>query len=347
MMSQQQNQPSDGRRLQWIDIVKGLCMACVVIYHIGCPDTYNLILTPFYLTGFFFCAGFTFKESTSWRVFIKKKTLALVVPVVSFGLFNAMLSCLWYGNDFSDRLKGIFLQIPGAYDDMWFVACLFVMEILFKCICSLSSKTYVRACLSAAMMIMAITWINTVDTPLPWHLVNALFFLSFMFMGFFAKEKGLVNKLIAVISRKTFGTLFVLLFISAYLATVFILNNYPVDAHLLRYGSMGAYIISSLFGTVMIVILSIMLELHGSRIFNNAIAYVGKNTLIFYGLQSKFITVVVAAAALLNIQQYGYLSSLVIMAVVIIVLVPTAYLIREYAPFMIGKKYEKRFLHLL
>lgn len=322
-------------------------MACVVLYHTGCPRAYNLILTPFYLTGFFFCAGFTFKESTPWRVFIRKKALALAVPVFSFGLLNAMLSCLWYGSNLTERLKGIFLQIPGEYDDMWFVACLFVMEILFKCVCSLSSKTRIRACITASMPLLAIFWIKTADTPLPWHLANAFFFSGFMLMGFLANTNGIIAKLSAALSRRAFGALSAPLIVSAYLAAVLILDNYPIDAHLLQYGSMPAYAVCSLLGTMMIVILGMTLELHGNRIINSAIAYVGKNTLIFYGLQSKFITVIAAAAALVNIHSDGCISSLAITAAVLFALAPAACIIKKYAPFMIGKNYEKRLLHLL
>lgn len=88
----------------------------------------------FFLTAFFFTAGYVYKPKGSFKEFFHSKFRQLFVPWLVFSVFDILLSQVISFNaheSFLEELKWNFFQIRGQGDQIWFVAALFVAFIPF------------------------------------------------------------------------------------------------------------------------------------------------------------------------------------------------------------------------
>ena len=132
-------------RVQWIDILKYICIMFVMATHLESNTTFVYIFNkPFFLTGFFFAAGYVYRHKDSFGIFMKKKVKGLLWPWFFFSVFNILLSQVMSFNQHGsllEELKWNFLQIRGVGDGLWFVAALFVAFIPFYFVIERYEKT--------------------------------------------------------------------------------------------------------------------------------------------------------------------------------------------------------------
>ena len=123
------------KRIEWVDIVKYVCIIMVMLSHLETrTEVWRVFYTPFFLTVFFFTAGYVYKPKSNFMEFMCKKFRQLFVPWFVFSVFDIMLSQLISFNvheSLLEEIKWNFLQIRGEGDLIWFVAALFVAFIPF------------------------------------------------------------------------------------------------------------------------------------------------------------------------------------------------------------------------
>lgn len=123
------------KRIEWVDIVKYVCIIMVMLSHLETrTEVWSAFYSPFFLTAFFFTAGYVYKPKGDFREFIYKKIRQLFIPWLVFSIFDIGLSQLISFNvheSLLEELKWNFLQIRGQGDLIWFVAALFVAFIPF------------------------------------------------------------------------------------------------------------------------------------------------------------------------------------------------------------------------
>ena len=126
---------SQGKRIEWVDIVKYVCIIMVMLSHLESrTDIWSAFYSPFFLTAFFFTAGYVYKPKRNFIEFLYPKFRQLFVPWFLFSVFNILLSQVLSFNahkSLVEELKWNFLQIGGQGDQLWFVAALFVAFIPF------------------------------------------------------------------------------------------------------------------------------------------------------------------------------------------------------------------------
>lgn len=62
------------KRIEWVDIVKYVCIIMVMLSHLETrTDIWSTFYTPFFLTAFFFTAGYVYKPKGSFKEFMYKK----------------------------------------------------------------------------------------------------------------------------------------------------------------------------------------------------------------------------------------------------------------------------------
>lgn len=79
-------------RIEWIDIVKGIGILCVILGHLSAPNQITRILVySFHMPLFFFISGYLYKSKDLKKVIINgvKK---LLFPVWFFVAFDTVLS---------------------------------------------------------------------------------------------------------------------------------------------------------------------------------------------------------------------------------------------------------------
>ena len=123
------------KRIEWVDIVKYVCIIMVMLSHLETrTDIWRAFYTPFFLSAFFFSAGYVYKPKSSFKDFLYKKFRQLFIPWLVFSVFDIVLSQIITFNEHDgllEELKWNFLQIRGQGDQIWFVAALFVAFMPF------------------------------------------------------------------------------------------------------------------------------------------------------------------------------------------------------------------------
>lgn len=311
-------------------------MAAVILNHLYGPRIYGQLTYPFELVGFFFVAGYTFNTRDCFLHFLMVKIKTLFVPLVCFGLINAVLSFGIKGGSLLLRVGGLLMQRPGVWDDLWFVACLFTMEMLFYVVLKFSSNLFhcFICCLSLGGC--ALLMINYLPFALPWHAENAFLLLIFLFMGYAARTTNFGQRLIACCSGKQ-GLYSLLLAVTAYVVLVFAIPNYPIDIHVRQYGNVWVFLLSAFLGLCSVVCLSLQLERIKNAYALRFLAYVGANTLVYYAFQSKIISLLSFASSGMALHLNGYVGSIACCLAVCLILVIPAFLIRRYIPILIGR----------
>ena len=123
------------KRIEWVDTVKYVCIIMVMLSHLETrTNIWCAFYSPFFLTTFFFTAGYVYKPKGSFKEFFHSKSRQLFVPWLVFSVFDILLSQVISFNaheSLFEELKWNFLQIRGQGDQIWFVAALFVAFIPF------------------------------------------------------------------------------------------------------------------------------------------------------------------------------------------------------------------------
>lgn len=332
------NITTNKNRILWIDYIKGICMIAVMMNHLGWPLGYARFMYPFELAGFFFAAGYTFNRKRTSIEFIKSKIMSLLLPIMILGTINAIIAYIAESKPLLDRLIGLIVQMPGAWDDLWFVACLFTMELLFYVFTNdrFSIRKVGMACFTVSLA--SSFWISYVGLRLPWHIENACLLLPFMFAGYVMKHNTLPVRLFkGTIGMRVFCLLF--LFYSVF---VFVYPNYPIDVHLLEYGNLFVFFISASFGVGILAFFSVFLDRSSLRFA--PLIFIGQNTLIYYAFQSKAIRLFDVVGHLINYDSTSYLGNIIGMLFVSFVLVVPTFIINRYFPFILGRFSSSKFI---
>lgn len=325
------------KRIIWIDIIKGICMIFIVISHSYPPEAYVRFYTPFFLTGFFFSSGYTFSAKESIGSYLLHKMRTLFLPYWFFGLINAFIAWMLDGDNFKDRILGLLLSINRKNDDLWFIMCLFSVELLFYALWRLflekKNRGYTYAIGGSLILAILGYFIICMKICIPLQLENALIMLPFMVMGYVWKYFNLEKKL--------YGKNIVAICLGIYFTLIITYKN-VVNIHAESYANFPVFMISAIIGTFMVALLSQFLENRlGKTIYIKCLVFIGQNTFVYYAFQSKVIRLlnVVYEAFHLNINDY--IRSLTYAVITCMILAIPAFIITERFPFLLGRNRKK------
>ena len=203
-------------RIAAIDLIKGLAIVAVVLGHVLVDKGFlNAWVYSFQVPLFFFAAGLVFSAKPSggsafsgFGAFVAKKLRQLMLPYAVFGLIAIAIylalgalaaSILGRGEadlTLADCLFGLLYgnaAMPQLffYRPLWFLPCLFVMEVLAGAVAfplAKVEKPQVRAVIILAVSVAAaalgLLYERFVGTPLPWGIETAFILLPFFAAGF-------------------------------------------------------------------------------------------------------------------------------------------------------------------
>ena len=132
------------KRLDYIDIAKGLGMLAIVWGHICCKGWSNELVYSFHIPLFFFLSGMMFnreKYPSFWQ-FFKKRAKRLLIPyavysVLTWGVwvafnmvFHRPVESIW-----DPLLQTIIAKGSGGFlvhnVALWFIPCLLAVELIY------------------------------------------------------------------------------------------------------------------------------------------------------------------------------------------------------------------------
>ena len=312
-------------------------MISIILHHLYGPDIYNRVICPFLLMGFFFVSGYTFSTKYNFRCFLSSKVKTLIVPIFCFGLINTVLACIVKGDPFFLRMLSILRQKPGAWDDLWFIACLFVMEIIFYFILRITSSFFKQFLICILLLIIGYISVTNIQIIIPWHLENACMFVIFMYFGYFIKRSE-TGRNIMMFMQSSVKWCLLLLATILYSVVIFSVNNYPVDVHVHNYGIFPIFMLSAILGVGLVFVLTVILEHYAAKINLSWLQYIGANTLVYYAFQSKVISFFIFLGGRLGFSAQTYVGNIVYCILVCALLAIPTYLVKRYTPFMLGKR---------
>lgn len=327
-----------GGRIVWVDIFKGMLMLLIILSHTGGAEIYGKFYTPVFLSGYFWISGYLTKSGRDFKHFILSKLKGLIIPFCSLGIINAVIAIIVESDAISNRVQFL-ISRRYAWDDLWFIACLFSAQCIFwgveKICLSIDknrTKKYWRLLLlfTSAIAMIARLYIRIINFSLPFQFENACISSLFIALGFLFKH--LESKI--YISYSIFCTINFIL----YLALIVIFDN-NVSVHNAQYGSFIIYTLSAISGIFVLTTLCMNIEnnLHLKNIIR-ILEFIGQNTLVYYAFQSKIIKVLNIVAEFLFLPKDAYIFPLVVTVITASVLFIPAFIMNRFFPVLVGKK---------
>lgn len=206
-------------RILWIDYVKALAIAIVVLLHIGIPDPYRTIVRSFVIPLFFVLSGIFSRPErfSTWKSFWQHKTLRLLIPYV---IFNAITYLYWLavgrnmGADASvcvpwwKPIVGAILGLEHWMEHckpLWFLPCLMIAEVVFYASYRLTHNK--KAWQTVLIVILfacgvSLSWLQL--PPLPYAIGGAMSMILFYYLGYLLDTySGRLQKLQHIVAGNT------------------------------------------------------------------------------------------------------------------------------------------------
>lgn len=335
---------SSNERLSWVDYGKCICMLMVILSHTDVrytadPNLFLQLMQPTRLLVFFFISGYLIKLES----FYLKKMMGSILKKLLFPYF-IFTPIIWIPKHLTNgdmlNLTDAFIDILGGFAS-WFVAALAVSKICLSIILNYtkSLKTIWLWCILLAGVGLLLR--QYIPGKIPWYAHNGLIALPYLALGMTYKkyESYLNNHLIYQAIASVF-IYFVCVFLDHY---VFKKSTYIFG---LQYGDISlsgvfSFMFLSIIGIWMVICLVKLLPL-GIK----WMTYIGKNSLIYYYLNTGVLTVFIIIMKKIGLTYNGNdCITICLFVLTVITLTFISKLILNYAPWMIGDFHQKsRFL---
>jgi len=331
------------KRIEWIDIAKGLGIIFVIFAHIqSISQVFLNYIYSFHMPLFFFLSGYLFSDSKykTLMEFIKKKAQSLLIPYFVFSIISYIywaLVQIRMGDDIKhpDLFRafiGIFYSDPNhhfmSYNvALWFLTCLFSTEILFYI---LRKKIKIEYYIPIVLIALSITgYLFSLYLPfrLPWGIDVACSAVVFYGVGYIFKTININDE---VMERLPKMSAILLLMPIGYILSQFNREIDMASNYLSNYFLFYAGAFAGIFCWIFIAYL-----IKESTI----LSFFGKNSLIIFGLHLKtpvdffMHKVLRTSAETINGNLYGVIDTIITLAF----LVPVIFIINKFFPFLIGK----------
>ena len=201
---------SEKKRIDWVDVAKGIAMICVILVHVeehfmpaGTLVSTKIPIYTFHMPLFFFMSGYLFSMKNSFGEFLKNKCRRILIPYVCLGVILALFDTYWNGRNpfgdpwfsadaFTGRLMALLTQ--ERYWTLWFIACLFWLNILFYVIVRLVKNEKVRAIVVVIIAVVGLVYYKMGGGALPWNVDVCLTALPFFYVGYVCRKTDFVNQ---------------------------------------------------------------------------------------------------------------------------------------------------------
>lgn len=249
-------------RIEFIDTAKGICIILVVFFHVkevlDCDYYLDDLFSSFRLPLYFFLSGLFFKDYGSFKSFLRKKTNNLLIPFLFFYITCSVLLPnllhICFDRQFNTVLGWPSLWAfiyPCAFPNIpiWFLWCLFLMNILFwtiQYIVYRYSPHNEAILIAVSCLIIGIMGYHFMDADMTnyGNILTALLNIPFFCIGYLFKKFEFISRLQRLSGREVLFYSILLSSILFYLTIV------------LSYKSSLTYYISGITGTLVILLLS-------------------------------------------------------------------------------------------
>lgn len=196
------------KRLDWIDIAKGIAIILVIVGHtVPNPSPLRHAIFSFHMPVFFILAGYTFRPKP-WRELLSDSVSRLLVPYVVLALAWQVPTFLMSGAPLTSGtlvagLKTLVfasgVDVPGlgvtAVGMAWFLAALFTSRLLFNVLVRLFDRRGIgvvwQGVVCAAIAFCGLSVSRLMGVYLPLDLDLSCYIVLLMWVGYTARQRGL------------------------------------------------------------------------------------------------------------------------------------------------------------
>lgn len=332
------------QRITWIDMAKGYGMLSVILAHLDVGILGTWIYT-FHMPLFFLLSGYVFSAKDDFSTFMKKKCKSMLIPYFCLGIpmllfdgFGHYIVGTYTIQDCAFLMLRFFIQ--RRMWTLWFLACLFFLNIFFYVALKILKTNMKLAILSIITTIVGLIYYKIGGIALPWNIDVCLMAFPFFFIGYFYKENhDNIDKYLNDI-KISIG-LFVVLGISNLVCGYLTIKISGAGLEMFRssYGFAPLTYLSAFAGVVCVIIVSKWITI-------KPIQYIGENSLLYFAwhqtIMIPFSSICLSLihitlnerSSLLNI---GIYKALQLMIVVIALTICNIIITRTRLKFILGK----------
>lgn len=181
------------KRVEWIDLAKGVCIILVVITHVflvsGVSFMMDSKMTSIRMPLYFILSGLFFKQYEGFLGFLRRKVNKLLIPFLFFFITTSFLAYwfIYHGNALSVLWFDRRIMINGP---IWFLLCLFVVNIIFYLIQLFGNRffgNYKVVCIIALSLLCGFMGLSLsyLEIQLPLFIDSALTAMPLFAFGWF------------------------------------------------------------------------------------------------------------------------------------------------------------------
>lgn len=270
-------------RIEWIDTAKGLGILLVMLGHLEI-DALEEWIYSFHMPMFFFLSGYVFKAESDFFTFLKKKCRTILIPYFFMGfliiLYETIIDLIDKTYTFKgllEKLHTLLIQIRGW--DLWFLASLFWLNIIFFILIKLCRNAYIALAVTILFSYGGFYYYSQKGTGLFWNIDVCFFSLFFFALGYLLKSKFSVQIMHFLKSKTHTLEAFILCWVINIIChrISYTLSSQMLEMYMGTYGIPVLSYTAAVAGTFGVIIFA-------NKLHNHIIRYIGKNSLIYFAL---------------------------------------------------------------
>ena len=262
------------KRIDYIDIAKGLGMLAIIWGHIMLSGWSCKMVYGFHIPVFFMLSGMCFnqKKYNTFGELIVRRIKTLLVPYVIFSVvtwlvyvagvlvlhYDTITNCWYY------MLQTALAQGSDGYlrhnVALWFVTCLFVVDILYYFISKLSDVAILVISVLCAVVGVLFSKHYFNITTLPWSFDSALVAMPFFAFGNLIVKRLSHETIMKTINNNNFSSVLVTVFLSV----VFLIGVQLYDYISLGHNNLGhhawKFYLNAFTGSISVIMISLLLS---------------------------------------------------------------------------------------
>lgn len=298
-----------------IDIAKGIGILLVVFAHVNYTPALLTYIYSFHMPLFFVISGMLFRKEKyrSFGVFLKRKFITLICPYLFFYMVAMIIrfgiDTIRYGisDTLIEEYLNFFLEMFIAQKSatvisapLWFVPCLFLVEIVYYFVAKLKSYLIVLVC----SILVFVGWLwespygifeNIITI---WSVDSALFAIGFYALGNLTIDK--VDYFIDMLGKCKYkniiigaGTLLCMLFL---ISIAFLNGKVSLGSKILNNGLL--FYLSGILGFIGIFLISSMIK------ENKFLVFCGRNSFCIMSTHHLIRSILVNGCELVGLEAY-------------------------------------------
>lgn len=319
-----------GYRKTWIDVLRGLAMLFVLYGHLAASWSEFFVFTsPVKIPLFFAITGYVFNSQNGDikkffnNIFIKLCIPWLILSLLPLKIIKALIL------DHSMVAVGRYIIEFFSGEVLWYMPCCIIAEIIMFFVRKYSKNGKSIILFSIAISVIGYILSKNGIMDLAGFNTACIAQLYILIGWFFREYEDDIMKHDILLS-----SILAIIYISLGTASLFLYPGEVLDVHTNYYYNLPICIVMILSGCVLMFIFARKFELK-----SRTVAFIGRNTLVFYMLNAYALKVIYKIFEVTNINlPENQISWLIMVVLICIICTGIAIFINRFMPICVGKK---------